>query len=239
MSMTTDKPPADGLDDGFARHSRRALAAGAVLVLAAAGAVWALTTGGSDKPTAEAAAYESACGLTGGSTATPTTGPEVQWQNVGGSWLPVSTTQGPGSRSATGPWTCFAHTPTGAVLAAWAIPARMTSAQDFAAVVKQQTLPGAGQTARLKKGPGSGTSGELPTPIGFTVNGYDDRTATVTVYTRQLGVNLRCPSVVEWVGGAKGDWLLRLTPDGGVWPSCERLPDNLTGIDFVAWGPNT
>jgi hypothetical protein len=235
--MTTDKPPADGLDNGFARHSRRALAAGAVLVLAAVGAVWALTTGGNDKPAATAA-YDSACGLTGGSTATPATGPEVQWQNVDGNWLPVSATQGPGRRSAGEPWSCYAHTPTGAVLAAWGIPAGWTTA-NFAAGVRQQTVPGAGQAALLKQGPGTTPANQRPTPIGFKLNAYDGQTATITFFMRQRGKNVSCASTVEWAAGPPSDWRLRPASDGSDMSSCQLLPDDLRGIDLIAWGPST
>jgi hypothetical protein len=237
--MTTDKPPANGLDDGFARHSRRALAAGAVLVLAAVGAIWALTTSGSDNPTATAAAYDSACGLTGGSTATPTTGPEVQWQNVDGNWLPVSTTQGPGKRSATGPWSCYAHTPTGAVLAAWGIPARMGVATDFAGVVKQQTLPGPAQAALIRTGPGKTPVADRPVPVGYRINSYDATAATITMYARQRGATISCAAGVQWVGAEKGDWILRLGSDGSVWLGCQQVSDDLTSLGLVPWGPQS
>lgn len=245
MSMTTDKPTAGGEhgDDGSYWHSKRTMTAGLVLVLVAVAAVWALTTGGDDKPTTEtattAAAYESACGLTGGNTATPTTGPEVQWQNLDGNWLPVSTTQGPGQRNASGPWTCYAHTPTGAVLAAVGIPARMSEARNFLSVVKQQTLPGPAQKALIRAGTGDVPVAERAVPLGYRINSYDGDAATITVYVRQRGANIGCAAGVQWIGGEKGDWVLRLGSDGSVWLGCQQLTGDLDAVDFVSWGPQS
>jgi hypothetical protein len=232
MNITTDNPPTregSSMDkpNSYWRSPR---------TIAAAAAVWATTSGGAHHDTT---AYGSACGLSGGSTAAPTTAPDVQWQNVDGTWLPVSSTQGPGQRPATGPWSCYAHTPTGAVLAAFGIGARMASAADFSSVVKQQTVPGPGQTALLRQGPGGTPANGPPVPIGFKLNGSVDDTVTITVYVRQSGKNLRCPATVQWIGGDKGDWALRLTPDGGVSPGCEALPTDLRGLDFISWGPNS
>ena len=186
--MTTEEPRTDGHDDdGFDWHSRRTMAAGLVLVLVAVAVIWALTSGHGDKNTAsKPAAYDSACGLTGGSTATPTTGPQVQWQNVDGAWLPVSTTQGPGRRNPAGAWSCFAHTPTGAVLAGLTISNRMGVASDFAGLIKQQTLPGPGQTIQLKQGQSSHSPNDQVTPFGFVLNAYDPTAATVTLRNRSM-----------------------------------------------------
>lgn len=219
-------------------RSPRTIAAAVVLGCVAATVAWMTATGGQNH-TAAPGAYGSACGLSGGSTAAPTTAPDVQWQNLDGTWLPVSATQGPGRRPATGPWSCYAHTPTGAVLAAFGIGARMASAADFSAVVKQQTVPGPGQTALLKQGPGGTPANDPPVPIGYKLNGSVGETTTITVYVRQGGKNLRCPATVQWIGGDKGDWALRLTPDGGVSPGCEALPTDLRGLDFISWGPNS
>jgi hypothetical protein len=240
--MTTDKPPTDDLDEhGFDWHSRRTLAAGLVLVFVAVGAAWALSTGhhkGTDS--GKASEYDSACDLTGGTTATPTTGPDVQWQNVDGAWLPISTAQGPGRRSATGAWSCFGHTPTGAVLAAWTISNRMGVATDFIGLIKQQTVPGPGQAIQLKQGQTRNAANDQATPFGFTINGQDASTATVTFYARQRNASLRCSATVQWVGAGNGDWLLRLAADGSPVTNCESVPaDSHGGPGFVAWGPNS
>lgn len=245
MSMTTDKPPAAGgehLDDkGSYWHSRKTAAAGLVLVLVAAATAWAVL-GSGDKPaqTSATAGYDSACGLTGGSTAEPTRGPDVQWQNLDGNWLPVSTTQGPGKRETGGSWSCFARTPSGAVLAAQTISGAMYAADDYAAVVRKQTVPGTGQLAAIKAGQPRYDADQTATPLGFALNSYatDGSVATVTLYFRTRANTARCTSTVQWFGGASGDWLLRLDSTGNSVSSCERV-DDLTGADFIAWGPNS
>jgi hypothetical protein len=241
MSITTGNPPTReaGVMDSTNSfwHSRRTLAAGLVLVAVAIGATWA-ALGRSQDSHPGAAGYDSACGLQGGATATPTTAPDVQWENIDGNWLPVSTSQGPGRRSASGPWSCYAHTPTGAVLAAWGIPAGWTPT-DFAGAVKQQTVPGPGQDALLKQGLGSTPANQRPTPTGFRVNAYDGQSATVTFYMQQRGTNVSCASSVQWIGADAGDWALRPSIDGSDLTGCQLSPPDPRASDFVAWGPNS
>lgn len=239
--MTIGKPrPHENLEEGTSYwRSPRTVAAALVLACAAAGVAWAIGASDDTENTAAPAAYDSACGLTGGSTAEPTEAPAVQWQNVDGSWLPVSTAHGPGQRPATSPWSCYSRTPTGAVLAAWAIPASLAVTSEFESAVREYTAPGAGQIALLRKGPGDTPRNQLPVPLGFQVNAYDGTSATVTLYMRQRGANGRCAASVQWTGGEKGDWQLQLNSDGVPWSGCEGLPTELHGLDFIKWGPNS
>jgi hypothetical protein len=240
MSMTIGKqrPDEDLEHETLYWRSPRTIAAAVVLACAAAGVAWAVTGDGDAKKATAPAAYDSACGLTGGTTAEPTEAPLVQWQNLDGNWQPVSTTQGPGRRSATGPWTCYAHTPTGALIAAWGIPARIGAAPDFATAVKQQTVPGPGQAALLKAGPGDTPVSERPVPIGYQVNAYDGDAATITLYLSQRGASIACATGMQW-NAEKRDWLLRVGTDGSVWLGCQQVPNNLGGIDLVRWGPHS
>jgi hypothetical protein len=233
MTMTTDPPATTAAGQP---HRRRGLAvAGAAAAVVASAGLWAVT-GNHGHSTPTAAAYDSACGLHGGATGTPTTTPATQWQDFGPTWLPVSAEHGPGVRSANGPWSCFSHTPTGAVLAAFTIPYRTAVAPDFASVVKQQTVSGPGQAALLKQGQTPETSENLIVPVGFHIDGYTGDTATVSFQMLQKGLDFLCTSGVQWSGGPKGDWLLRLQPDGGVLLGCtqEKAFDQ---PDFVKWGP--
>ncbi|HEX3649508.1 MAG TPA: hypothetical protein VHV49_13860 [Pseudonocardiaceae bacterium] len=238
MSITTGNPPTReaGVMDSTNSfwHSRRTLAAGLVLVAVAIGATWAAVDRSQDSHPG-AAGYDSACGLHGGSTATPTTGPDVQWQNIDGNWLPVSTTEGPGRRSATGPWSCYAHTPTGAVLAALDIAGRMNR-EDLTSVVQQQTVPGPGQAALLAGGVEAAATNEVP--AGFDINAYDGSTTTITLYARKGDITGRCSTGLQWIGGRTGDWALRLAPDGSNRVSCEQVTNDQHDPNFIAWGPN-
>jgi hypothetical protein len=240
MSMTTDKPPADHPDEGSYWHSRKTVAAGLVLALVAAAAAWAALSGNDGPaPAASPAAYDSACGLTGGSTAEPTRGPDVQWQNLNDNWLPISATQGPGRRENGGAWSCFAHTRTGAVLAALTIPSVVHAADDFASAVREQTVPGSAQLAMLKRGQDRDTPADPAAPVGFVLDYYDEATATVTFYVRASIVAARCTATVQWFGGPNGDWLLRPASDGRALTSCGKAPDDFAANpEFVAWGPH-
>lgn len=130
---------------------------------------------------------DSACGLRGGSTETPS-GPMkgVDWQNVDGWYLPVSRSTGPGKRTSDGPWSCYARTPSGAVLAAYTIAMRIDGvAKDWESVVTEQSVPGVGQRARLATGPP--TTSEAVTPRGFKLDSYTDDAATITYYLHTQG----------------------------------------------------
>lgn len=180
--------------------------------------------------------YDSACGLKGGTTSVPTDTPlGVDWQNVGGFYFPVSETAGPRARPPSGPWSCFARTPTGAVIAAYTIAVRVSVAADFKAVVTQQTVPGVGQSALLAQGQQRPGNGATTIPRGFLVDSYTNDDATVTFYLRQASSDATCSMHVQWYGGAQGDWLLRLETDGGTSSGCIQGPPSR----YVRWGPTT
>jgi hypothetical protein len=242
MTMTTDPPTTTGPGEPRRPNRGRVITGAAAATVGVAALAWAVGHGHPDAAPA-AAAYESACGLRDGPTDRPTGSLDVQWQNMDGSWQPVSATEGPGLRNPTGAWSCYAHTPTGAVLAAYNIQARITVAADFPGVVKQQTRPGTGQTALLKLGQQRTPASDQVSPAGFTINAYDPSAATVTFYLRQPGRGFtgRCSASVQWVGGRTGDWQLLLSPDGASVSNCEQaqIPADGTASGFVAWGPNS
>jgi hypothetical protein len=124
----------------------------------------------------------------------------------------------------------------GAVLAAWTIPFRTDVAKDFTAVVRDQTLPGPGQDALLKQGQIPHPLTDRVEPLGFKILSYTPDAASVSFHVTQYGHDFRCGAEVAWVGGATGDWLLRLQPDGNVLSTCRPLAATETG-EFVAWGP--
>jgi len=221
-----------------------ALLAGAFALVATLGAAgWAV--GGHDPlagtalasgPATLTTAYNSACGLAGGNAATPAAAPSINWQDFGITSLPISPVYGPGRRSAAATWSCFARTPTGAVLAAWTIPFRTAVATDFAAVVRGQTLPGPEQAALLERGQARHQLTDRVEPLGFKIVAYSPDAATVSFHVTQYGQDFRCAAQVQWAGGSTGDWLLRLQPDGHTLSTCQRLATAEAG-HFVPWGP--
>lgn len=243
----------------FAKQPRTIIAA-VVLVLAVIAGSWALFGRGGDqsatpKPTQRATssspaspqsssqapsgvtAYASACGLRGGAVDAPT-GPiaNTSWVSDNGWSLPVTKQQGPGRRTANGPWSCYAQTPSGAVLAAYTIAMRIDGvASDWQAVVKQQTVPGVGQNSRLNSGRNVPENGVV-TPKGFVLDSYSATNATVTYYlTTGDGSAASCSINVVWSGGTAGDWQLQLQPDGTTISGCvQGVPTR-----YVKWGPTS
>ncbi|MGQ0632490.1 MAG: hypothetical protein ACT4P1_15835 [Sporichthyaceae bacterium] len=256
MSTTSENGATYGPDDdGAYWRSPKTILAALVLIAIVAAGIWVIT----DDPTPTAApattaqqpapagnavstlvpslseaSYDSACGLTGGSTQIPTSAePGTEWRDIDGFQLPINAQHGPGKRSETGAWSCFARTPTGALLAAYTIPGRIGTAKDFAAVVKNQTVPGVGQTALLRKGQSAPTS-DPAVPFGFVIDRYTSDEATVTYYLRQTGIEATCSFHVQWFGGATGDWLIRPETNGNDGVCIQGAPAR-----YVPWGPTS
>lgn len=185
---------------------------------------------GPGKPTAVTpappAAAESSCGLPG----TPGTdgAAAATWANVAGWPLPVSATDGPGRRDTTGPWSCFARTESGAVLAGYVIAMRIGGlADDRPAVVREQTMPGPGQAVLLGSVP---NPQDIVTPRGFDVAAYSPSSATIRYRLNTASGDFACTTDVSW---SDGDWRLGVGDDGSTSSGCERgVP-----AEFVPWGP--
>lgn len=179
------------------------------------------------------AAYDSACGLRGGSTAPLTQTPtDVKWSSENGWRLPSSATQGPGKKESKGQWSCFGHTPTGAALAAYVIPIRMATAPDFRSVIKGQTVPGVGQSTLLSKGSPNDSASPFA-PRGVVVDSYTGTEATVSlvVSSPEMG-EMTCSVNVQWFGGQKGDWKVRLESNGDSYTGCTQS----AASSYVRWG---
>ena len=177
--------------------------------------------------------YDSACGLTGGLTTTPTTSaPAVEWENLNGWYLPVSAEYGPGDHSGDGAWTCYARTPMGAVIAAYTISMRVDGlASNFEDAVTRGTMPGVGQTSMLAKGKTTlGT--DTVVPRGFIVDRYTNDEATITFYLTTVQMETTCSIEVAW-DQVDTDWKLRPNTNGQSVLGCIQGPPSR----FIPWGP--
>jgi hypothetical protein len=167
--------------------------------------------------------------------AKPTEAPrDFHWKANGTGLVPVSKAAGPLKYD--GPvWSCFAHTPLGAVMAAHAITDHL-SYDGWRKVVNKQVVPGAGRDALIasrsqeadKSTTGSPDAGGY---AGFTVLSYDETRATVMVLVRGMGDGgFGSASVnVRW---QDGDWKLSPDPDGTVYSGVSQV----SGTDgFVTW----
>lgn len=145
---------------------------------------------------------------------------------AGGWQLPTSTTDGPGRQTA-GPWSCFTRTESGAVLAAYVISMRAGGlADDWQAVVREQTMPGPGQNALLAAVPNTPT---VTVPRGFSLAAYSPEAATVRYRLQNDGTDYTCDMDVRWF---EGDWRLVVGDDGSTARGCVRgVPES-----FTPWG---
>jgi hypothetical protein len=240
-------PPVDDESTGASKKFiASAVVVAAVVVL---GLVLSLTNllGGKTEPTQTSApspsttatasssatpADASVCGLTPVEmTGTVSTEPTATWALVGTTAAPSIKGQGPGKIEDDGFRSCFARTPTGALLAA----ANYTALGSYAPVRKkfyeQAIVPGPGRDALLRKPiPGAGQGGTRVQIAGFRVLRYDGKVADIDIAFRTSngavgGMVLN----LQWSGG---DWKMRVADDGTELSPAAQLP-NLSG--YTLW----
>ena len=170
------------------------------------------------------------CNVPGKGQSVPTAEPAgVKWKNVDRYWVPISKTAGPMNRSTSGAWTCFAHTPTGAILAGWVVQARLNGAKDLHDVVKHQLVPGP-DTPSAEALVAANKAPVAPLPMGFSVVAYTPSQATIG-YVMQQGSNgvVQCNEQLEWY---KGDWRQVVGQGGALTTGCTADP---AAGSYVPW----
>lgn len=167
--------------------------------------------------------------------------PGVTWTFFHGVALPQSRTYGPtqvrGDLAAG-----YAHSPTGALLAAANISVRYGSSPEWRAILDEQTVPGPGREAfaairaehpiSASSQPAPGSRGQI---AGFRFVNYTPEVATIQIVSQFAsygGVLQMTTLTVRWNGQ---DWLLELQPDGGASPTASRV-NSLA--QFTPWGPS-
>lgn len=146
-------------------------------------------------------------------TGTVAVAPAATWSLIGTTAAPSIKGQGPGTVEETGYRSCYARTPTGAVLAA----ANYMAMGGYGPVRKEfyekATVPGPGRDALLRKPiTGAGTGGVRVQIAGIRVLRYDGIQADVDVAIRTSnGAIGATVANLQWSGG---DWKLRLADDG-------------------------
>lgn len=255
--MDTD----DGLDHGFVETPSPwtrpgfLLSGGIVALIVVMGIALAITTRGGKPPTDPATPTRSAqgtaspstgtdaaasvCGLPGHDTTGTLNAPprDTTWTLVGTIALPATDSGGPGVVEDTGLRYCYAHTPEGAVLAALNMYSWTTvSKVDPEGALEHAVAQGPGYDA-LANGDGESPSDAGGEPViaqirGFRLVSYSDGAAMVDVAlqaTKGSATSLvHQPVEVAW---DRGDWRIRLTPDGSLLPAAAA--SSLAG--FVAW----
>lgn len=163
--------------------------------------------------------------------------PAVSWQFETDMLIPSQAQGGPASTDANGLRYCFAHSPTGAVLASMVTLAQIRNPELTKVVLQRRIAPGAGRTKALSENRVSptplGNVGEVPQFTGFKVVDYLPARAIVSVAVQ---VDYRSvaslPVTLMWQGG---DWKVVLQPDGSF--NGEVAPDILRSLDgYVRFG---
>ncbi|WP_157254802.1 hypothetical protein [Nonomuraea typhae] len=160
---------------------------------------------------------------------------DVTWSVFHGVAQPASRLHGP-HRVEGEVARCFAHTPPGALIAAWQLCTRFVLADDWRQVVELQVVPGPGrdayvaQRARIRADT-SRTGGGYGQLAGYAIASYTPQVATIQLVSRFAATgHLQVNTVtVVWDGA---DWRLQLQPDGSISPSLQAL-SSLAG--FVPW----
>ncbi|MET4927060.1 hypothetical protein P3L51_32690 [Streptomyces sp. PSRA5] len=167
-------------------------------------------------------------------TSRPTTTPaDLRWRKLTTVMVPTSLSAGP-LHTDSSVWWCFAHTPTGAVLAAHVIPLQL-SGSAWRAVAEQQLVPGEardrfviGKVEAGETDPAENTFGRF---AGFSLTSYTADSATVRLLlVNPVGGYLSTSVSVRW---RDGDWKVAPQNEGSPYSSTTRQarPDG-----FAAWG---
>jgi hypothetical protein len=157
--------------------------------------------------------------------------PGVAWRHLGAMPVPVSPTAGPAHRTGAA-WRCYAHSPTGAVLAAFGIPAALCG-PSWRPATALEVLPGPGRRAFLAAGalqrftPPAGT---ITRPVGFAVVSYRWAQATVETLVADGSEFAASFRTLAW---SHGDWRLVMLPDGTTGPGPQIIT---TASGFTLWG---
>jgi hypothetical protein len=157
--------------------------------------------------------------------------PGVAWRHLGAMPVPVSPTAGPAHRTGAA-WRCYAHSPTGAVLAAFGIPAALWGPH-WRPATALEVLPGPGRRAFLAAGalqrftPPAGT---ITRPVGFAVVSYRWAQATVETLVADGSEFAASFRTLAW---SHGDWRLVMLPDGTTGPGPQIIT---TASGFTLWG---
>ena len=130
---------------------------------------------------------------------------------------------------------CYAHTPTGALIAAAQISTRALLAEDWRAVVAAGVVADGGARAyaadRARVSVGPATAGDFGQIAAFQFASYTSGQASIQLVARFPNGALQAVTyTVRWSGG---DWKLQLLPNGAMSANAQVLP-NLIG--FIPFG---
>jgi hypothetical protein len=184
-------------------------------------------------PAANPAAGVGGCDVPPGPQAIPVSAPPgVTWELYDTVALPFSAQAGPAVINGDVA-RCYAHSPTGALLATVQIAVRYALAANWQAVIATQVMPGTGRNVYAAERPGADVTiqaGQFGQFAGFQFVTYTSAIAVVQIVVQLPSGEMQATTMtVQW---SAGDWRLQLQPDGSPGPNVQQIP-NLTG--FIPW----
>ncbi|WP_406290225.1 hypothetical protein [Embleya sp. NBC_00896] len=152
--------------------------------------------------------------------------------------LPYSKSAGP-ARSSGGVMRCYAHSPTGALIALAQIDTRYFLSSDWKTVVQHQVYPGPGRDVYVGQRGATFDTNPMAAPgpgkvdqfSGFRFVSYTPASAVIELVRRSSSHGLK--STVHTMVWDSGDWKLQLQSNGAD-TSITRGISSLAG--FVSWG---
>lgn len=158
---------------------------------------------------------------------------DVSWRTLGLVRVPVSTSAGP--TRIQGPlWWCFAHTPTGAVLAAHIIPSQMGISR-WRTVTEKQVVAGQGrdmwefQRSTVQPPDGQDSTTSVASYVGFSVASYTSKTTNVRLLLKSDRGYAATNIVLRWSGG---DWKVLPDSNGSLYSPVTALQST---SGFTLW----
>jgi hypothetical protein len=227
MDTNTDRRP-------LWRRPRWVTATALLLAIITATVVVTTINGGQGRKATTSASQSRSCPEINASDATPTAPPDdLRWKNLGAMLVPTSATAGPTRYD--GPvWSCYAHSPLGAVMAAYDIFAGLAS-PDWHTVAEHEVAPGPGQqafiTASQSQTYQAPPPGSIAQAVGFEVVSYTPQQATIeALASAGTDAYQADERTVAWIDD---DWKMILTPGGSTGPDIQLVT---SAGGFVLWG---
>jgi hypothetical protein len=154
----------------------------------------------------------------------------VSWQFEADMLIPLQQQGGPAVTDRSGVRSCFAHSPTGAVLAAMVVLGQIRNPDLTADVLATRIAPGPGRTRAMRETRVSTTprnEGQVTQFTGFKVFDYQPDRAILAIAVQLGDAQLAAlPVTMVW---SQGDWKAVLQEDGSF--NGQVAPDVLASLD--------
>ncbi|TDW89810.1 hypothetical protein EV137_3610 [Kribbella pratensis] len=173
------------------------------------------------------------CGLPAGDQAVPAQAPAVDgWEVSRRVVVPRSSKYGPGTTDSDGFRHCFAHSPTGAVYAAYSAIAAIADQSKLVPTVKKLMVPGSATDSLLRQVAADGSSSATSTVqvVGYRVIDAGPDRVTLMLAMPVESVYMSANLTLVW---HEGDWRLQPPPPGEAVGAPFSQHRDLS--DFVKW----